>query len=78
MHEWRARAGSWTIRAPRADAGYSLVLVSPTNSLAWGLWPEPRTVATSTSYSIACNAKLPRAAIGIDLELKGARDEADR
>jgi hypothetical protein len=68
LREWRAWAGSWTIRAPRADAGYSLVLVSPSNSLAWGLWPEPRTVAMSTSYSIACNAKLPRAAIVIDLD----------
>ena len=59
---------SWTIRVPRADAGFSLVLVSPTISLAWGLWPEPRTVVMSTSYSIACNAKLPRAAIVIDLD----------
>ncbi len=41
--------------------------LSPTLSLAWGLWPEPRTVAMSTSYSIACNAKLPRAVIVVDL-----------
>jgi hypothetical protein len=41
-----------------------LVLVSPYRSLAWELWPEPRTVALSTRYSIAGYAGLPGAAIG--------------
>jgi hypothetical protein len=38
--------------APRADADSLLVPVSPYRSPAWELWPEPRTVAMSTRYSI--------------------------
>jgi hypothetical protein len=53
LREWRARCGRWRICGPRADADFSLVLVSPYRSPAWGLWPEPRTVAMSTRYSIA-------------------------
>jgi len=41
------------IRGPCADADFSLVPVSLYQSLAWEPWPEPRTVALSTRYSIA-------------------------
>jgi hypothetical protein len=68
LRRWRGVGWSWTIGAPRADADFSLVLVSPSLGLAWGLWPEPRTVVMSASYSIACNARLLRAAIVFDLD----------
>ena len=55
------------MRAPTADAECLLVLVSPYRSPAWELWPEPRTVALSTRYSVVCYAELPRAAIFVDL-----------
>jgi hypothetical protein len=63
LRDWRAWVRSLTICEPRADADLRLVLVSPYRSPAWGLWPEPRIVAMSTRYSIACYAELPRAAI---------------
>jgi hypothetical protein len=50
------------MRAPTADAECLLVLVSPYRSSAWELWPEPRTVAMCTRYSIVCYAEFPRAA----------------
>jgi hypothetical protein len=54
-----------------------LVLVSPLTSLAWELWPEPRTVALSTRFSIVRQAELLRAAIVVDRP-KEAGDGQDR
>lgn len=53
LRDWRVRVRCVTICQPRADADFSLVLVSPYRSPAWELWPESRTVALSTRYSIA-------------------------
>jgi hypothetical protein len=62
LRRWRRAVQGMRMRAPTADAEFLLVLVSPYRSSAWELWPEPRTVATSTRYSIVCYAELPRAA----------------
>jgi hypothetical protein len=52
LRVWRAGVGLVRMSAPRADADSLLVPVSPYRSPAWELWPEPRTVAMSTRYSI--------------------------
>jgi hypothetical protein len=51
-----------------------LVLVSPLTSLAWELWPEPRTVALSTRFSIVRQAELLRAAIVVDRPKEAVMD----
>ena len=73
LRHWRARMRSVTICEPRADADLGLVLVSPYRSPAWGLWPEPRTVAMSTRYSIAWLCGAPAGGDHIVGPIEGSR-----
>jgi hypothetical protein len=51
----------------------SLVLLSLFTSLAWELWPEPRTVALSTRFSVVCECGAPAGGETVVIYPKGAQ-----
>ena len=65
LRGWRVGVWWLRIRGPRADADVFLVLVEPVVKSGVGALAGTPDCALSTSYSVVCNAKLPRAAIEI-------------